>query len=84
MTHTLWITSNILVTYKYITNYITSQVDDGKIVDLTFCDYSEAFDVVCHNILLQKLLELGNDGNVLSWISGFLRNRTMKVKIANS
>ena len=70
----------LLATY----NYITSQVDDGKIVDLIFFDYSKAFDVVCHVILLQKLLELGIDGNILNWISSFLTNRTMQVKVANS
>ena len=38
----------LLVTY----NYIISQVDDCKIVDLIFFDYSKAFDVVCHIIFL--------------------------------
>ena len=71
----------LLATY----NYITSQVDDAKIVDLIFFDNSKAFDVVCHLILLQKILELCIDGTILSWISAFLTNyRTMQVKVANS
>ena len=34
----------------------TSQVNDCRVVDLIFFDYSEAFCVVCHIISLQKLL----------------------------
>ena len=56
------ICDQLLATY----NYITSQVNDGRTVDLFFFHCSKAFDVVCHNILLQKLLELGIDGTFLS------------------
>ena len=59
-------------------------MDDDKIVDLILVDCFKAFDVVCHIILLQKLLELGIDGSNLSWISGFRTNLTMQVKVANS
>ena len=39
----------LLATY----NYIISQVDDGKIVDLIFFDYSKACDVVCQILFLK-------------------------------
>ena len=58
-------------------------MDHGKIVNLILFDYSKAFDVVFHIVLLQKLLEISIDGNNLSWISGFLTNRTMRVIVAN-
>ena len=71
----------LLATY----NMISTKVDEGKIVvDLVFFDYSKAFDVVCHVILLRKLLEIGVDGDILRWICAFLRNRSMRVKVEDS
>ena len=58
---------------------ITSQVDEGKIINLVFFEYSKAFDVVRHIIYSsRKLLELSIDGTILSWISGFLINRAIQ------
>ena len=47
-------------------------------------DFCKAFDVVCHNILLSKLCAIGVDGNLLHWISSFLKNRVMKVCVKGS
>ena len=44
---------------------ITKMVDDGKVVDLIFFDFSKAFDRVSHKIPLYKLLELGVSGVIL-------------------
>ena len=68
----------LLATY----NDVTLMLDDCKIVDLIFFDFSKAFDVVSHNILLQKLDSLGIHGHILSWIKGFLSHRTMRVRVA--
>ena len=70
----------LLITY----NEVTDLVDKGKSVDLIFFDFAKAFDTVCHRVLLFKLLDLGICGNILSWIHGFLTNRTMSVKVAGS
>ena len=45
-------------------------------------DYSKAFDLVDHQILLQKLSLIGVSGEVCSWIESFLSNRTMRVRVA--
>ena len=68
----------LLATYNDITGYI----DQGKVVDLLFFDYSKAFDKVRHIILLQKLSDLGICPQILNWISYSLRSRTMRVRIS--
>ena len=68
----------LLATYNDITGYI----DQGKVIDLLFFDYSKAFDKVRHIILLQKLSDLGICPQILNWISYFLRSRTMRVRIS--
>ena len=62
-------------------NDVTGMVDQGRVVDLVFFDYSKAFDSVPHGVLLDKLYNLGIDGNILHWIRGFLTGRTMRVKV---
>ena len=41
---------------------ITASVDSGFPVDLIMFDFSKAFDVVCHAVLLDKLRLLGIQG----------------------
>ena len=62
-------------------NDITTMVDQGKIVDLVFFDYSKAFDSVCHSTLLVKLQQIGIRGYILEWIRGFLTGRMMRVRV---
>ena len=61
----------------------------GEVVELVdedfvmiFLDFSRAFDVVNHSIMLTKLQMLGIGGKLLSWIREFLSGRTMSVKVA--
>jgi methylaspartate ammonia-lyase len=41
----------------------------------------KAFDVVPHNILLNKLKKIGITGNALHWFASYLSSRTQKVEI---
>jgi len=50
-------------------------------VDIVFLDFAKAFDSVCHNKLLHKLKSYGICGDLLQWLSAFLRNRTQRVTI---
>jgi hypothetical protein len=55
---------------------------DNRIpVCVAIFDFSKAFDTVSHSLLLKKLLAIGIDGKVHSWIKAFLFNRTQRVVI---
>ena len=54
-------------------------MDSGSPVDLIMFDFSKAFDVVCHGLLLEKLRLLGIQGQLLGWLQDFLVDRTMQV-----
>ena len=62
-------------------NKVSSWVHDGFSVDVAFLDFSKAFDVVDHGLLLTKLESLGFDGMLLRWISGFLIGREMSIGV---
>ena len=70
----------LLLTY----DFVTSEVDKGNVVDVVLFDFSKAFDVVNHAILLDKLKNLGISGTLLSWIASFLQDRTMYVSVSGS
>ena len=73
-------TDNLLTTY----NIISQMLDQGKVIDLVFFDFSKAFDSVVHSILLDKLFSIGVCGILLEWIRRFLSNRSMRVKVAGA
>ena len=60
---------------------IASVVDSGMVVDMVLLDFSKAFDVVSHVVLLEKLRDLGVGAMLLNWIRGFLSNRSMCVRV---
>ena len=53
--------------------------DDGHPLDIIFLDFRKAFDRVPHGRLLFKLKKMGFQGELLSWIENFLRNRRQRV-----
>ncbi|KAK3888205.1 hypothetical protein Pcinc_007736 [Petrolisthes cinctipes] len=62
---------------------VTSWLDSGCVVDVVLFDFSKAFDVVCHTILIDKLRHIGGGGRLLDWISNFLTDRTMRVLVSD-
>ena len=61
---------------------IYSMFDQGNdYIRCVLIDYSKAFDVVNHEILLNELGTLGLHDSIFKWIANFLTGRTQAVKI---
>ena len=58
-------------------------INDGKFVGCLMVDFRKAFDLVDHNILLQKLKLYKCDESSLSWFNSYLSNRTQRVSMNN-
>ena len=68
-----------------ISSDILTVIDQGKAVLLSLLDLSSAFDSVHHGILLQRLeISFGIKGQVLSWLTSFLSERSYSVKCETS
>jgi len=59
----------------------TSELDEGKSVDVLYLDFSKAFDKVPHVRLLRKLEAHGVGGQTLQWIRSWLKNRRQRVVV---
>ncbi|RVE40268.1 hypothetical protein evm_015082, partial [Chilo suppressalis] len=64
----------------YTTELIKS-VDGRLQVDSVYTDLSSAFDKVDHGILLSKLKAYGIHGDLLRWISSYLKDRIQSVTV---
>jgi len=62
----------------------TGCVDDGRVMDVVYLDFSKAFNTVSHNILLEKLRKCGLDEWSVRWIENWLNGRTQRVVISGS
>ena len=51
---------------------VTHLVDEGKVVDVVYLDFSKIFDTVSHSILLEKRTARGLDGHTLHWVKNWL------------
>ena len=58
-------------------------INDGKFVGCLMVNFRKTFDLVDHNLLLQKLRLYKCDENSLSWFNSYLSNRTQMVSINN-
>ena len=58
-------------------------INEGKLVGCAMIDFRKAFDLVDHNLLLNKLRIYRFNDLSLSWFKSYLSNRTQQVVINN-
>ena len=56
---------------------------NGTFVRVLLLDYSKAFDLINHHILVRKLLDIGLPEHLVRWIAAFLLDREQRVKIGS-
>ena len=61
------------------TNYILEQLDKNQKVLGIFFDFTRAFDMVDHSILLKMVYYYGIRGPAYNWLCSYLSNRTQEV-----
>ena len=52
-------------------------------VRIVLLEFSKAFDLINHNIVLDKLQVFGISAHILRWMAVFVLDRTQRVKIGN-
>ena len=62
-------------------DHVTSLVDEGKAVDVVCLDFSKAFDMVSHSILLGKLAACGLDRYTLLWSRNWLEGCAQRIVV---
>jgi len=56
-------------------------VDEGKVVDAVFLDFSKAFDTVPHSILLDKMSRCRIRMFMVHWVKNWLKGRAQRVVV---
>ena len=59
-------------------------MDNNVPTDAIYLDFSKAFDTVPHKRLIHKLKGYGVCGNVLNWVTDFLKDRSQYVSVNGS
>jgi hypothetical protein len=62
-------------------NRVYKSLDEREISIGLFLDFSKAFDLVDHEILLRKMIEMGIRGIASKWFQSYLENREQRVEI---
>ena len=74
-------------TSHYLVNlvqFVLGEAEQGRHTNLLTIDYSKAFDKVDTNIAIQKLLQMHVRPELLPWISDFLSNRQLCVRLGKT
>jgi hypothetical protein len=59
-------------------------VDENKITGTVFLDLSKAFDMIDHEILIEKLAIYKFNSPAIQWFKSYLHGRTQQVSISNT
>jgi ribonucleases P/MRP protein subunit RPP40 len=66
------------------TQDIADTIDRREQIDGIVIDFAKAFDVVPHDILMEKIYGMKIDKRVAEWVGLFLNKRTQRVKVGES
>ena len=66
-----------------MTNTWLKAINNGKLVGCAMIDFRKAFDLVDHELLLQKLRIYKFSESTLLWFKSYLNNRTQQVVVNN-
>ena len=67
-----------------LTEQWRKELDNRRIVGLVSMDLSKAFDMLPHNLIVQKLAKYGAGENTLSLIKDYLTDRRQRVKLTGT
>jgi hypothetical protein len=65
----------------HLSNFIGRALNENKFCIGIFLDIKKAFDVVPHNLLIQKLDKMGVKNRELDWFRSYLTDRSQCVEI---
>ena len=68
---------------KFSHELFSASDNSGNIIRALFVDFAKAFDLVDHNVLMQKMIDYDFPPQVTSWSLSFLQDREQFVKINN-
>ena len=57
--------------------------ENGNLGTVVLTDFSKAFDLIDHTLLIEKIIGLGVRGSIVPWICDFLHLRQQCVKYNN-
>ena len=60
------------------------EMDEGNVTGVSFLDFRKAFDLVNHNILIDKLKCYNFNISAIEWISSYFSNKHQSVHIGNA
>ena len=63
-------------------NWLSHLDSPGQYLRVCFLDFSKAFDHINHNVLINKLIELGVRRSLIPWIINFLSNRRQCIRLS--
>ncbi len=73
------IQSTLIITHKSVEATDTASTYVRIAADLA--DYSKAFDLIDHNLLVNKLVDIGLTRHIVRWMAAFLADRSPRVKL---
>ena len=72
--------SPVLALLEMLHNWYSAMENPDTVIRLIFLDFTKAFDLIDHNILLSDLKNIGVRSALLPWIASYLSQRQHRVK----